>query len=401
MTPGWYAWSLEGTSMAQPFWGPGSQNELFRRTAHREVLSDDLLTPPVPPPLPAERLRDVFLYLLIALAAFTLLLAPKAFVLGYASWLKASVAEHWRGKKTSQEKVEAFAKWAAAYWSVKDGNTWSVNGGNTSPWRVLLRLPKPLRPDRHAIDFLSGEGWCNQLVSAAYWLFDDDRSRIAQHDLIFPTTAHSAISMKLDDGRWVYIDPYYGWLFKDGERLLSLKELKQKLIQGYPIERFAVPLKPGAKLDLYRKLTDAFDAKSFEKMEISIKLPVEGKKHWSVGVLDGKWEDTATAGIAQRLTSNFFYLGARFSPRFRLTYRLPDDGRNYEILIHLTRPVKDHDLPSFSIEPQVKGRTLRFHLDPEERALVVDSSKRSPSYSRPLRGVWYPIDQFEVLAVMK
>lgn len=321
-------------------------------------------------------------FLAASLVVGLVLVAPRLIVHVYASYIKAGVDDRLSRAKTDQDKVEEFARWAAGYWSFKDGYE--------SPWQKLLRIPKPFRPDRHAVDLLSAEGWCNQLVSAAHWLFNDT-SRLVQHDLVFPAGGHSAISVRLESGRWVYIDPFYGWMFKDKGRLLGLSEIKRELSGGRSFETLAVPLKANARQGVYADLAEAFDARSFEPMDIRIRLPVDGKESWSAGTLDGDWRDVAAVGRANRMTSHFFYVGARFTTRFRFTYILPGDGRSYELLIHLTKPPGSGELPEFSVAPVIEGRTLRFRFPPPQRSLRVDSAGIPD-------GVWYPIDRFEVVA---
>ena len=101
--------------------------------------------------------------IVLILLALTLPFAPKYIVHAYASYLKADIISYINLAKSDQDKAERFAKWAS--------KNWLVTQGSTSSWQLLLMLPKPLRPSRSAINFLSGEGWCSQFVNAGHWLF--------------------------------------------------------------------------------------------------------------------------------------------------------------------------------------------------------------------------------------
>lgn len=312
-----------------------------------------------------------------------ILLLPKVFVLAYASYQRSRLVDRVWDAPVDQERVERFARWAA--------NNWVRDKEKPFGWEVLRRiLPRPFKPNKAAIIFLSGDGSCSDFVKAARWVFRD-RLRLVQHDVMSPTMSHSAVSVQLGDGRWVFIDPYMGWIFKDAGRLLSLKELRARLAAGNPVETYAVALKKKTQSGLYEKLLAAADAKEFETLDTRIRLPVAGKARWSLGQVDGDYWDVQKAGERAGLTTHFFYVGVRYSRKFRFTYIVPGDGRSYDLYVRLTREPEADELPRFSVPPSIEGKALHFRLGPEKRKLVVDSSTAE-------RGEWYAIDQFEVVA---
>jgi hypothetical protein len=317
----------------------------------------------------------------VGLGVLALLIMPKVFVYFYATGLKAKLTDPIWNAPSEQKSIEAFAHWAAGYWQVAK---------HKDIWNRLRALPKPFKPQKEAISFLSGEGQCTEFVAAARWVFGD-RLKIVRHDIMFPAAGHSAISVQLSDGRWVFIDPFLGWMFKDRDRLLGLLELREFLAAGRPLEDFAVQLKPDAVTGFYESLPQAFDAKEFETMDVRLTLPLKGRNTWSLGELDGDWRDTQRAGQEDELTSHFFYVGRRYSANFQFRYLLPEDGREYELVFHLTEVPSPAALPYFSISPTIEGKTLRFRLTPEHPTLVMDASGST-------KRRWIGIDRLDVTA---
>ncbi len=316
-----------------------------------------------------------------AILSLALLFLPKVLVQLYASEQRTRLTGQIWAAPSEQEAVERFARWAAGYWRV---------GGERDFWNRLRGLPKPFKPAKEPIAFLSGGGQCTEFVAAARWVLGD-RLRVERHDLLFPTDAHSAISVRLSDGRWVFIDPYLGWIFKDKSRLLGLGELRDRLTAGHSLADYAVPLKADARAEFYPSLPETFDAKAFETLPARLLLPVKGRRRWSLGEIDGDWRDVKKAGEGYRLTSHFFYVGRRYPAKFQFHYLLPDDGRAYRFAFHLTAAPSRADLPPFSIAPSIEDKTLRFRLAPARRALIMDTARADT-------GQWYGIDRFEVIA---
>jgi len=317
----------------------------------------------------------------LGIGLVALLFLPKFFVYFYATGLKAKLTDSIWSAPVEQQSVEAFARWAAGYWQV---------GQEKDIWNRLRGLPKPFKPQKEPISFLSGDGQCTEFVAAARWVFGD-RLKIARHDIMFPSAGHSALSVQMPDGRWVFIDPFLGWMFKDKERLLSLLELRELLAAGRPLKELAVQLKPDAVDGFYETLPKSFDAKEFETMDVRLALPIKGRKLWSLGELDGDWRDTQRAGQDQALTSHFYYVGRRYGADFQFRYVLPEDGRGYELIFHLTQVPSRAALPYFSIPPVIEGKTLRFRLTPAHPSLVMDASGAG-------KGNWFGIDRFEANA---
>lgn len=318
----------------------------------------------------------------IILAVCAILLAPRVFVQLYADHERENVIQSFTASSTDDAAIEEFARWAAGYWKL---------GEKKDVWNHLRRLPWPFRPDKDPISFLSGGGYCTEFIAAARWILGD-RYELARHDLLFPDSGHSAISLKLKDGRWVFIDPFFGIAFKAGERLLSLQSLRARMAEGHELGRYAIALNHAPRQDLYRKLPQTFDGLAGTDVDVWIDLPAKSTKSWSLGTQNGDWRDTQTAGMAAEMTSHFFYIGRRFPANFRFHYRLPDDGKSYELRFHLVQPVDTQTLPAFSVRPVIEGHTLRFRLGPDDRTLTADASTLG-DYK------WQAIDWFEVEAM--
>ncbi len=195
----------------------------------------------------------------------------------------------------------------------------------------------------------------------------------------------------MSDGRWVFIDPFLGWIFEDGDRLLSLRELRENLVAGHSLQEYAIRLKADASTGHYAALLQSFDAKEFETVDVRLQLPLEGQMRWSLGEIDGDWHDVQQAGQKYKLTSHFFYIGRRYPVDFVFRYLLPDDGRTYTLTFHLTKTPSPAALPHFSIRPSIEGKILRFRLTPAQRTLIVDTT-------RDTKKRWFGIDRFEVIS---
>jgi len=328
------------------------------------------------------KLRTISMVALAAVIALgALLFLPKLFVDIYATNKRNQLTGVIWNASSEQETVVRFAHWAAGYWRIDEKKDF---------WNRLRGLPKPFKPSKNSISFLSGEGLCTEFVAAARWVLDN-RLEVVRHDVLSPRSGHSAISIKLSDGRWVYADPFYGWIFQDENRLLSLAEVRQRLAAGEQLEKYAVRLKPDANAHYYTALSESFDAKEFEAMDVQLRLPLDGRKRWSMGELDGSWQDVQRAGQNAKLTSHFFYVGRRYPTNIRFHYYLPEDARPYQLMFHLTETPTPGALPRFSIRPVIEGKTLRFRLGPSQRILSMDTG------TAPGR-IWFGIDRFEAIA---
>ena len=317
----------------------------------------------------------------IAVIALAALLLPRFLVHVYAGQQRERLTGDIWDASSEQETVERFAYWAAGYWQRDD---------EKDNWNRLRRLPKPFKPGKQPISFLSGDGLCTELVAAARYVLDG-RFRVVRHDILTPTSGHSAISIQLSDGRWVYIDPFLGWMFKQGDQLLSLDQVRDKLAAGEPLKNLAVRLKPNAEEAFYTSLPVSFEAKEFESLDVRLRLPLENRERWSAGKLDGRWQDVQKAGQLSRLTTHFFYVGRRYPTKITFHYELPDNQRSYRLAFHLTEEPAPADLPQFSIAHSIQGKTLVFELDPTQRTLSMDTRGAS-------RRDWFAIDRFEAIA---
>ena len=326
--------------------------------------------------------RPLLRYGLIGLAIGALLLVPRIFVNLYAAAERTSVLQSIAQASTDDEAIERFARWAAGYWDASE---------KKDVWNYLRKLPPPFRPDKEPVSFLSAGGQCSEFVSAARWVLGD-RFEVVRHDLFFPVTGHSAVSLRLADGRWVFIDPFYGLIFKAGDKLLNLKSLRTRLAAGDGLLRYAVALHKAPAIGLYAELLRAADGREGETVDIWIDLPVAGHARWTLGKKNKDWRDAQRAGINAELTSHFFYLGKRYPAEFRFHYRLPKDGLAYELRFHLVEPADVRKLPKFSTMPIIKGRTVSFQLAAESRVLTADSA-------RLRKYTWQAIDWFEVVAL--
>ena len=321
-------------------------------------------------------------YGLIGLVTVALLLTPRIFINLYAAAERTSVLESIAQASTDDEAIERFARWAAVYWDVSE---------RKDVWNYLRKLPPPFRPDKEPVSFLSAGGQCSEFVSAARWVLGD-RFEIVRHDIFFPVTGHSAVSLRLSDGRWVFIDPFYGLIFKSRDKLLSLRSLRARLAQGDSLQRYAIALHKAPAMDPYGKLLRAADGREGDTVDIWIDLPIAGRTRWTLGTKNLDWRDAQRAGIDAELTSHFFYLGKRFPAEFRFNYRLPHDGQAYELRFHLVEPADVRKLPKFSTAPIIKGKMVSFRLGGNSRVLTADSA-RLRNYT------WQAIDWVEVVAM--
>lgn len=286
---------------------------------------------------------------------------------------------------TEAEAVERYSRYMAMHWR--------IGYEPMSGWRLLRSwLPKPFKPDKDATMFLAMHGLCSDLVKASMWLLDGYMTA-AEHHVIGRQRAHSALSIRLSTNAWVFTDPYAGLMFRDGDRFLALRELIDRLRQGGRLADYLVPLREkGIATGMYQNITTAAHAREPDYLDAEIELPVAGKSHWQLGEIDGSSEDIASEATKRGLTTHLFYIGARFSRKFRFTYRFPDDRTSYRLRIYLTEPASRSQLPGFTIAPTVSGRMLEFLIHPGGRTLVVDPSAAGS-------GGWYGIDALSVEAL--
>ena len=317
----------------------------------------------------------------VAAIVLAALLLPRFLVDVYADRQRERLTGDIWEAGSEQETIERFARWAADYWHLSD---------DKDVWNRLRGLPKPFKPQKDPISFLSADGQCTEFVAAARYVLGE-RFKVVRHDILSPNAGHSAISIQLSDGRWVYLDPFYGWAFKSGGRLLGLDEVRARLAAGEALDTLAVRLKPDANEKFYQALPESFEAKEFEALDVRLRLPLEDRDRWSAGELDGEWRDVQRDGQASRLTSHFFYVGRRYPTKIRFHYELPENQRAYRLAFHLTEEPTPAELPDFSVAPSIQGKTLVFELAPDQRTLSVDTRDAS-------RRNWFAIDRFEAIA---
>lgn len=314
-------------------------------------------------------------------AAVLILLIPKVGVSLYAHYKRHAIQQEFHAAGSPSEGAVWFASWLAQEWQ-----------HDTDPkpiWRRLRQaMPKPFKPDRDATAFLALEGPCNQMVRAAQWALDGAMPT-DQHDIITPHTAHSAISVQVEDGRWVLLDPFLGLIFRDQGRLLGLEDVIARARDGKGARNYAVPLVAKPDFELYDEVARAAHARMPAELNVTIPLPVTGERPLALGAIDGETRDTQLAAKRLGLTTHFFYVGPRYSRKFRFNYTLPDDGRTYEIAFHLTKDVTASELPEFSVEPTIGEDSLRFRMTPDKRALTIDSSDLDLDE-------WYGLDRVEI-----
>ncbi|MEM8628359.1 MAG: hypothetical protein AAGF32_10545, partial [Pseudomonadota bacterium] len=135
---------------------------------------------------------------------------------------RSALAATLPAKTTPDALVEAYARHAAATWD---------NFEPRDVWNKLRKFPPPFRPAKTAVSFLSNGGLCSEFVFAARFMLGGD-FKVIRHDLVFRNAGHSAVTVLLPDGRPVFIDPFLGVIFKDGDRLLSLSQVREKLSAG-------------------------------------------------------------------------------------------------------------------------------------------------------------------------
>lgn len=277
--------------------------------------------------------------------------------------------------------VEALGRYAAKHFREESGGLYG--------WLPLFyhrRLPEPVRMRHGTLDILVFRGQCSDMARALGFVLRRDGFEVVQHDIVAPSSGHSALSIRMPDGRWVYADPFFGVVFRQDDRILSLAEVQDLVETGVPITELANPLVEEARLAFYDEIGEAYHARLGEPLDVTIALPLD--EPLVLGELDGSYEDVDAEAMALGLTSHLFYLGPRFDDDF--SFRFVPEGstdRPWRIAFDLTEPVDPDVLPKSNVEPEIDGNRLIYEIRAPEDGLLL----RYAGMGRH----WYGIDRLE------
>ncbi len=118
---------------------------------------------------------------------------------------------------------------------------------------------------------LEGGKWCDEMSRFAKNISTFSPWEVTQFDIIGPVFGHSGINLS-DGKKNIFIDPFYGAIFKNQDKLLSFPDiLKEQQSSGH-IKNIIQPIKENATLGIYDHLDLVSYAKWGEDIDALIEI---------------------------------------------------------------------------------------------------------------------------------
>ncbi len=133
------------------------------------------------------------------------------------------------GGPTQQATVINVATWVATEFDQHlDDAPWYRKYDFLLSHRIM---PGFLRLKRGSLALLYMDGACNNMSWVLERLYTELGIEAIQHNWIGASSAHSALSVRLN-GAWAWVDPFYGVAFAERGKLISLSRLQELVSAG-------------------------------------------------------------------------------------------------------------------------------------------------------------------------
>lgn len=298
------------------------------------------------------------------------------------------------GGPTRQDTVINVAKWVSTEFDQSDEKApWYRKYGFLLSHRIM---PDFLRLKRGSLAMLYMDGACNNMSWVLERLYTELGIDAIQHNWVGPSSAHSALSVRLNGG-WVWIDPFYGVAFAESGKLISLSRLKELVSAGAAPEDYMIALSEKPMPRVYDGIGRVSHGRDGDPVDINIMVPLDGGPI-TVGSLDGQWTDVLRQGLGRGLTGHLHYVGPQYSRYFFLRFVADPDAapRGFRIIYHLLDAIDPNNLPESNVAPRIEGNRLIYQTtDPSQGIRLSFENMRWTLTNLLRRRSWYNVDMVE------
>ena len=221
------------------------------------------------------------------------------------------------------------------------------------------------------IETLLDAGICDNAARALHFVLKQQGIDSVQWNMVTQRRAHSALRVALSDGRYGFVDPFYGLsaFDQDEQRLLSPEEMQGRARRGVDIDDVFVAFDQSRDTDFYQDFKrKVFMGAQDSPLTIDIMLPVFEGHVLHLGKIDGQEQDVYDDSIRNDMTPFWHYMGHQYDRSWERIMRAPHDMR---VEITLVSEVEE-GIVTADPRPIIDGKKMVWHLRQGEDITFTD-----------------------------
>ena len=229
------------------------------------------------------------------------------------------------------------------------------------PYLTNKRLPEFLRLKDGVIEILIETGLCDNAARALHFVLKQEGIDSVQWNMVTQKRAHSALRVVLSDGRYGFVDPFFGLsaFDQDEKRLLSPDEMQVRARRGVEIDDVFVSFSQSRDTEFYQDFKQTvFMGPQGGSLNIDVVLPFVKGDVLHLGKIDGQDRDVYNDGAAYNMTPFWHYMGRQYDRSLKRIMRAPHDMRVEITLIYAV----EEGVVTSDPRPAIEGKKMVWDL---------------------------------------
>jgi hypothetical protein len=252
------------------------------------------------------------------------------------------------------------------------------------------RIPSFIRLESGVIETYIEQGLCDNAARVLEFALKQEGFESIQWNMVTNTGGHSALLVKLSDGREVLADPFYGYVTVNHDgNLISPNKAKDLIKSGASFDKIFLSLGKESDPKFYKNIKAMYMGAEGNALIIESSLPNLQGHPLVLGDIDGKYKDVKAAARKLNIMPYWYYMGHKYN---REWVRVLKISQPVKVSMILTDDVKE-DILTADPTPLTNGRILEWNLKAGDDITLRDGLAKM-SFKR--MNSFIPVDQITI-----